>query len=597
MTEAPNGAGRSRVRVLPATLANQIAAGEVVERPASVLKELLENSLDAGAGRVEVELEHGGISLIKVVDDGSGIESSDLELALRRHATSKINSLVELESVASLGFRGEALPSIASVARLELSSRVAGGSQGFRVVADGVAKPSAVEPVSLSCGTLVVVRDLFFNTPARRKFLRTEKTEFRHADEVMRRIALSRDDVSFQLIHNQRSVWSVRAADNPSNRLKRLSRLCGQAFCDHALEVEFEGPDLALTGWIALPSFSRSQPDLQHFFLNGRMVRDRVIGHAVRQAFADTLPPDAHPAYVLYLCMDPRSVDVNVHPAKHEVRFRESRSVHDFVLRAVSQALERGGSPPLVPGEHDGSCPESVDYPPTGSSARTQPRVSDQIAGYARLQGTRSSTVVPARNSAPAPGTGRFGKALAQVGARHLIAAHLDALLVIDWRQAHRLIVERRLLSALESDGAVPSKPLLIPAAVTLADADISCLEANVDLLAVVGVEIRVLGPQGVTLRQIPNSLSQIDPSDVVRALISVLRRGEATPTHVELIAALARCSADTQVLPTDPVALDDCLRQLEQATAGDERLGFVKTLDSAALSSLFDGDSADRWK
>jgi len=327
------------IQVLPVQLVNQIAAGEVIERPASVVKELLENSLDAGAQNIEVDIEQGGKQRIRIRDDGSGIQQDELSLALSRYATSKITSLTDLEHVNSLGFRGEALPSIASVSRLQLSSRTSADTSGWRVQGDGSDQQLAAAPVAHMQGTTIDVKDLFFNTPARRKFLRTETTEFKHIEKVVRRIALSCFPVSLKLVHNQRPVFHLPAAVNREQQERRVADLCGKAFMEQAIYVEHAAAGLSLHGWVALPTFSRSQADLQFFYVNNRMVRDKLVTHAIRQAYQDVLFHGRHPAYVLFLELDPTTVDVNAHPTKHEVRFRDSRLVHDYLFRTLHETL------------------------------------------------------------------------------------------------------------------------------------------------------------------------------------------------------------------------------------------------------------------
>ena len=328
-----------RIKLLSTQLANQIAAGEVVERPASVVKELLENSLDAGAKKVVIDLEGGGARLIRVRDDGSGIGVDDLPLALSRHATSKIAAIDDLEAVGTLGFRGEALASIASVSRLSLTSNADSGAAGSCISVSGQPEDIELKPAAHPRGSTLEIRDLFFNTPARRKFLRTEKTEFDHAQEVVKRQALSRPDVGFELRHNGKVIHALRAADNLTGQQRRVAQVCGPAFMEHALRIEQQAVGLSLSGWVALPTFSRAQADLQYFFVNGRVVRDKLVTHAIRQAYRDVLYHGRHPAYVLYLELDPAVVDVNVHPTKHEVRFRDGRSVHDFLFRSLHRAL------------------------------------------------------------------------------------------------------------------------------------------------------------------------------------------------------------------------------------------------------------------
>ncbi|HEY5718233.1 MAG TPA: DNA mismatch repair endonuclease MutL, partial [Motiliproteus sp.] len=325
----------NRIQLLSPRLANQIAAGEVVERPASVVKELLENSLDAGADRIELEVDQGGIKRIKLRDNGGGIPKEDLALALSRHATSKIQSLDDLEAVATLGFRGEALASISSVARLTLTSRQPDQDAAWQVSAEGREMTADVRPAAHPAGTSVEVCDLFFNTPARRKFLRTEKTEFGHLEEVVKRLALSRYDVGFQLSHNGRVIHQLRPAFSEQEQLRRVASLCSSGFTDNAIAIDVEASGLRLWGWVGLPTFSRSQADLQYFFVNGRAIRDKLVAHAVRQAYRDVLYGGRHPTFVLYLELNPADVDVNVHPTKHEVRFRDGRLVHDFLFRTL----------------------------------------------------------------------------------------------------------------------------------------------------------------------------------------------------------------------------------------------------------------------
>lgn len=335
------------IKVLPPQLANQIAAGEVVERPASVVKELVENSLDAGATRIDIDIDRGGAKLIRIRDNGCGIGKDDLALALARHATSKITCLDDLEAILSLGFRGEALASISSVSRLILTSRTAEQNEAWQAYAEGRDMAVTVKPAAHPQGSTVEVLDLFYNTPARRKFMRTEKTEFTHIDEVVRRIALARFDVSVNLSHNGKLIRQYRAVKDRSQFSRRLASICSPAFVEHALEVEWSHGDLAIRGWVADPAGSRSLTDMQYCYVNNRMMKDRLINHAIRQAYQDQLKDDQQPAYVLYLDVDPHQVDVNVHPAKHEVRFHQSRLVHDFIYQAVMSVLQQAGAPVL----------------------------------------------------------------------------------------------------------------------------------------------------------------------------------------------------------------------------------------------------------
>ena len=350
----------SKIEILPARLANQIAAGEVVERPASVIKELVENSLDAGATKIVIEVEKGGIKKLRITDNGKGIVKDELTLALSRHATSKIKDLRDLEGIASLGFRGEALASISSVSRLTLTSKPKGQDTAWQACAEGRDMKVSVQPAAHPDGTTIEVNDLFFNTPARRKFLRTEKTEFNHIDEIIRRIALARFDVAFTLSHNGKVVRQYRIARDKSYYDKRVGLVCGQRFLEHAVKVDCQHGDLHLWGWLAKPSFYRSQNDLCYSYVNGRMMRDKLINHAIRQAYADLLPHEGYPAFVLFLTLDHREVDVNVHPAKHEVRFHQGRYVHDFIYSVCQKALQEQG---------DLLVPETGEIIPAGSGA------------------------------------------------------------------------------------------------------------------------------------------------------------------------------------------------------------------------------------
>ncbi len=328
------------IEILPARLANQIAAGEVVERPASVIKELVENSLDSGATKITIEVDKGGAKRIKITDNGAGIAQQELTLALSRHATSKIKNLDDLEAINSLGFRGEALASISSVSRLTLTSKPAAQDTAWQAIAEGRDMKVNVQPAAHPDGTTIDVKDLFFNTPARRKFLRTEKTEFTHIEEVVRRIALAQFDVTFVLIHNGNPIRHYRAAQNQAQTTKRVAQICGQKFIEHAIEVDCQHDNLHLKGWLATPSYARNQNDLCYSYVNGRMMRDKLINHAIRQAYADLLPSNTYPAFVLFLTLDFAEVDVNVHPAKHEVRFHQGRYVHDFIFSVCQNALQ-----------------------------------------------------------------------------------------------------------------------------------------------------------------------------------------------------------------------------------------------------------------
>ncbi|EKN4751605.1 DNA mismatch repair endonuclease MutL [Yersinia enterocolitica] len=376
------------IQILPPQLANQIAAGEVVERPASVVKELVENSLDAGASRIDIDIERGGAKLIRIRDNGCGIGKDDLALALARHATSKISSLEDLEAILSMGFRGEALASISSVSRLILTSRTAEQNEAWQAYAEGRDMAVTIKPAAHPVGSTLEVLDLFYNTPARRKFMRTEKTEFGHIDEVVRRIALARFDVAINLSHNGKLMRQYRAAPDPSQHERRLASICGPAFLQHALAISWQHGDLTIRGWVADPAVSRTLSEMQYCYVNNRMMRDRLINHAIRQAYQDLLKDDQQPAYVLYLDIDPHQVDVNVHPAKHEVRFHQARLVHDFIYQAVTTVLQQTATPLLNINE-DG---EEIEAP------RWQPenRVAAGVNKYAQPEPAKNAPVVRA---------------------------------------------------------------------------------------------------------------------------------------------------------------------------------------------------------
>lgn len=395
------------IAVLPARLANQIAAGEVVERPASVVKELVENSIDAGASKLIIEIERGGAKRIKITDNGKGIIKDELTLALSRHATSKIKNLDDLESIDSLGFRGEALASISSVARLTLTSKPTIQDAAWQAIAVGRDMQVEVKPAAHPDGTTIDVEDLFFNTPARRKFLRTEKTEFAHIDEVVRRIALSTLELSIHLIHNGKTIRQYRSAKTEKQIEKRIASVCGQIFIDNALQLEFNHQGLHLWGWIAKPSFYRAQNDLSYSYVNGRMMRDKLVNHAIRQAYGDRLIDNGYPAFVLFLNLDFSAVDVNVHPAKHEVRFHQARLVHDFICSAIEQTLTEQQSisdePSVNPFESGAQYQHSRDYVKPLTSSNTHRQVSESAMTTVNSSSPSYSTATSS-NSLPPSG-------------------------------------------------------------------------------------------------------------------------------------------------------------------------------------------------
>ncbi|MDQ2076371.1 DNA mismatch repair endonuclease MutL [Marinimicrobium sp. ABcell2] len=542
----------NKIHLLNPRLANQIAAGEVVERPSSVIKELLENSLDAGATRLDIDVEAGGIKLMRVRDNGSGIAEQDLPLALSRHATSKIRELDDLEAVATLGFRGEALASISSVARLTLTSNIEDQRAGWQVVAEGRDMDTQLSPAPHPRGTTVEVRDLFFNTPARRKFLRTEKTEYNHLEEVVKRQALSRFDVAFSLRHNQRAVYNWPAGTGRLEQERRVAQVCGPAFMEHALHVDIERDGLRLWGWVALPSFSRSQADLQHFYVNGRAIRDRLVGHAVRQAYQDVLYHGRHPAFVLYLEVDPASVDVNVHPTKHEVRFRDNRRVHGFIFSslhhvlaqvkpgdrlgdtgAAEESLLNPTSPPLegaAIGEFSQSsmslaqahAPAPIGgYQPRPYTSPGASQVAEQMRHYGTLHQPGSSESVSLA-TAPEDDIPPLGFAIAQLKNIYILAENAQGLIIVDMHAAHERITYERMKAAY-AQGSIQSQPLLVPESVAVSQKEADYAEQYPETFANLGFEIQRAGPESLVVRQVPALLNRAPVAQLVRDVLSDL--------------------------------------------------------------------------
>jgi DNA mismatch repair protein MutL len=546
----------SRIRLLSPRLANQIAAGEVVERPASVIKELLENSLDSGAKRIEVDVEQGGVKLLKVRDNGSGISPDDLPLALARHATSKIRELEDLEQVMSLGFRGEALASISSVARLTLTSRTEGAEQAWQVETEGRDMQPRVQPAAHPVGTSVEVRDLFFNTPARRKFLKTEKTEFDHLQEVIKRLALARFDVAFHLRHNGKTVLGLHEAPDEQSRARRVAAVCGPAFLEQALPIDIERNGLHLWGWVGLPTFSRSQADLQYFYVNGRMVRDKLVAHAVRQAYRDVLFNGRHPTFVLFLEIDPSVVDVNVHPTKHEVRFRDGRMVHDFLYGTLHRALgevrpeDQLAAPAGISEVMRPSGQAAGEFGPQGeiglaaSLLEATPAASVWRSPGAGYQGVRPEPALPAAEAqgayreyfAPLP-TGSaaaaalpeaqgdippLGYAIAQLKGIYILAENVQGLVVVDMHAAHERITYERLKVAMASEG-LRGQPLLVPESIAVSQREADCAEEHAEWFQRLGFELQRLGPESLAIRQIPALLKQAEATRLVHDVLADL--------------------------------------------------------------------------
>jgi DNA mismatch repair protein MutL len=593
------------IQVLPDELINQIAAGEVIERPASVVKELVENSLDAAACRIEVELERGGCGLIRVRDDGIGIRPQEIGIALARHATSKIASLDDLERIATLGFRGEALPSIASVSRLSLISRSAEAEHAWAVEArDG--ELTSPTPASHPPGTSVEVRDLFFNVPARRKFLRNESTEFQHAVRTLERLALSRFDVGFTLTHNGKGVWSLPPARSSAEKLARVAKVCGEDFASHVIELRHDTEHLRLSGWLALPTFSRSQSDLQFAFLNGRFVRDKLVAGAARLAYQDVLFNGRFAAYLLYLDLDPTTVDVNAHPQKLEVRFREPRRIHDFLFRTVERALagtrpttESAGSAPLdwltgsatytqvaAPTQGHFVLPEWRPRPGAdayrsfletgvaeGGGAALPVGGENAYHGDAAARDSDSAARESDGSDRDSEAAAPLGYAIAQLHGVYILAQSADGMVLVDMHAAHERVMYEGMKKLLQ--GQTAQQQLLVPEILSVTQAQAEVAEAHAEEFAALGFVVTRLAPDQLALRAVPSLLAGRDPASVVRDVLSDLvetghsRRVEESINHLlGTMACHAAVRAQRNLTLPEMNAL---LREMERTERADQ--------------------------
>jgi DNA mismatch repair protein MutL len=556
-------ATRAVIRTLPDLLISQIAAGEVVERPAAVLKELLENAIDAGATHVEVDVAGGGVKRIRVVDDGAGIAREDLPLAVARHATSKIGTPTDLEAIASFGFRGEALASIASVSRLALASRASGKPHAWRIEVEG-GTVSPITPAALAAGTSVTVEELFFNTPARRKFLRAEATEWGHCDEAFRRIALAHPATGFTLQHNGRVAHRLPQA----GRQSRVEQLLGDDFVAHAARVEADAGDVALAGFAVRPAYA-AQGGGQYVFVNGRFVRDRVLQHALREAYRDVLHHDRQPAFALWLTVDPRRVDVNVHPQKIEVRFRDSGAVHEFVRRAVERALAATAAEQPAVSAADKLRTAAAQLPPPVAFERAQAPLSldaaEPSAFYARLFGTRPPPA-SAPTAWPDDDPHPLGFALAQLHGVYILAQNRHGLVLVDMHAAHERITYERLKTA--HDARLPVQPLLVPATFAAEPLEVATVEENGDTLETLGFAMSALGPSTLAVRGVPAPLAESDPAALARAVLHDIREFGGTQAIAsrrdELLSTMA-CHGSVRANRTLAIAeMNALLRQME---------------------------------
>ncbi len=583
------------IRVLPEQLIHQIAAGEVVERPASVVKELVENSLDAGARAVEIEVDGGGAALMRVRDDGSGIPADELVLALTRHATSKIGRIEDLEAVSTLGFRGEALPSIASVSRMRMTSRPVDAPVAAAVsAADGVVSPPAPQPHPP--GTTVEVRDLFFNVPARRKFLRAERTELAQIVRLVERLALARFDVGFRLTSARRRLADFPAAVDERERDARVAVVLGDEFIAQAMRLDHEGAGMRLHGWFGLPTYARAQPDQQHFYLNGRPLRDKLAANAVRLAYRDVLYHGRHPAYVLYLEMDPSRVDVNAHPQKLEVRFREPGLVHDFVFRTVERAIAE-----TRPTQSAASAVPAARFSDTFPHGGEAPRISGLELYGALTDGVRDAggaggpPVEPSGLDGAAPveslrqAEHPLGYAIAQLHGIYILAQAQGGLVLVDMHAAHERTTYERLKSALDSQ-RVASQPLLVPVPLQVSASDADDAEEHFATFEELGIELSRSAPTQLLVRAMPALLGSADPQGLVRDLLADLREQGSSGARQALERALGTMACHQAVRANRRLTVAEMnalLREMETTLRADQCVHGRPTWSFVSLDDL----------
>ena len=570
------------IKLLPDELINQIAAGEVIERPASVLKEVLENCVDAGATEIDIHLMQGGLKLIRVTDNGAGISKEDLPYALTRHATSKISNQEDLQKIVSLGFRGEALASIASVSRLSLTSFQVGNQHAWEIQAEG-SQTIALQPAAGSLGTSLEVRDLFFNIPARRKFLKSESTEFAHCEAIFQRIALSNPTITFNLYHNGKLRSHLASADFP----ERIKQLLGQEFRQTALFITEEAADIQLQGLISRPTFSRTTREMQYFFVNGRFVKDKLLNHAIREAYRDVLHLDRHPAYVIYLHINPDNVDVNVHPTKIEVRFRDSRAVHQFIFHAIHKALANGHTESSEANlsdstHHIGAVTRNIKKVPLTYSQNRQVNLPLQSAAqpsvfYQTLLGEKSHEIIAAPDltiQSESHASNFLGYALGQLLGIYILAQSTQGLIIVDMHAAHERIVYEKLKQALDQQ-ALPTQSLLIPHLLQTDALDITTVEESALLLNQLGFEISVTSPTTLAIRTIPSILKNADISKLISELLEDIRSyGSSqllTGNRNEILATMACHSA---IRANELLTIEEMnvlLREMEKTERSDQ--------------------------
>jgi DNA mismatch repair protein MutL len=574
---------RDKIHKLPSLLVDQIAAGEVIERPASVVKELVENAMDAGATRISIEIENGGKKLIRVTDNGIGLAKGDMLLAIQRHATSKINSLEDLEGLNSLGFRGEALPSIVSISRFTLISKAKDQQYAHQLNCLG-GECEAVKPAQHPAGTSIDVRDLFYNTPARRRFLKTDRTEFLRIDELVKRFSLSRFDVGFSLIHNGKTIRNTPAGENDSNKKMRIVQLCGKDFFDNAFFIDENRHGMRLYGWVAKPAWNRASADRQFFYINGRMIKDKLIGHAVRQAYQDVLFHGRFPAFILYFELEPSWVDVNVHPTKHEVRFRESQQVHGFIFGSLNHALSQ-----TKPGSELNNLSENplnsanikaVDYAKMQSSLQfSRPASANYVAetpnNYLQQIAQASQSLPEIHNSAASDEQmPPLGYAKAQIHGVFIIAENKQGMVVVDMHAAHERITYEWFKQAMASQG-IRSQTLLVPLAISVSERETHAVEQHKQWFEKLGIDIQVGSKESVIVRKVPTLLAKTDIESLIKdVLAEIVMLGSSTKIEAsinELLSSMACHGSVRANRQMTIVEMNALLREMEKTERADQ--------------------------
>lgn len=578
----------NKIQKLPSLLVDQIAAGEVIERPASVVKELVENAMDARATRISIEIENGGKKLIRIIDNGIGLNKDDLTLAIQRHATSKIQSLEDLEALNSLGFRGEALPSIVSISRFSLISKTTEAEYAYQLnCLGGDCEP--VKPAQHPQGTSIEVRDLFYNTPARRRFLKTDRTEFLRIDELIKRVSLSRFDVGFTLIHNGKTIRSSQGGDQDSNKKMRITQLCGKDFFDNAFYIDENRHGMRLYGWVAKPSWNRASADRQYFYINGRMIKDKLIGHAVRQAYQDVLFHGRYPAFVLYFELDPSWVDVNVHPTKHEVRFRESQQVHGFIFGSLNHALSQTKPGSQLHSESETGLNtaniSAVDYSKMQTSLSFNRQnssagyVAEKPSNYLQ-QVTQASQSLPDFNHSNIPSTQQtedippLGYAKAQIQGVFIVAENKHGMIIVDMHAAHERITYEWFKQAIEKEG-IRSQTLLVPMAITVSERETHAVEQHKAWFNKLGLDVQVGSKESIIVRKVPTLLVKTDIESLIKDVLSeIVTLGSSTKIEAsinELLSSMACYGSVRANRQMTIVEMNALLREMEQTERADQ--------------------------